>query len=355
MFLFNDLKSIHLEITNNCQASCPMCGRNNHGGLPNSLIKIKDWSLTDFKSIMTKEVLDQIESFYFCGNYGDPLLNNSLLKMCEYAKSTNPDLEIRIHTNGSLRDKKWWRRLYEVLPKNHCVIFAIDGLENTHGIYRIGTDYNKIIENAKEFISAGGIAEWAFIKFLHNEHQVEEAKKLSQDLGFKYFYIKNSSRFLIEPKFDVFDKTGKPIYKLQPSSESPIKFIDRKIIEKYEEIVKTTDIDCMVLKSKEIYIDAYKHVFPCCFVAAAPYSHIDSDSALSTVKKRMFLEYEEIVNRFGGIENIDASKITIKEIINSETYQTIWYEYWEKKQLVVCARTCGKTDLFSNPLDQFEN
>lgn len=355
MFLFNELKSIHLEITNNCQASCPMCGRNNHGGLTNPLIKITEWSLADFKSIMTNEVLDQLESFYFCGNYGDPLLNSDLLEMCAYAKSVNPDLEIRIHTNGSLRDKKWWRRLYEVLPEKHCVIFAIDGLEDTHSVYRIGTDYYKIIENAKAFISAGGIAEWAFIKFSHNEHQVDEAKKISQDLGFKYFYMKNSSRFLIQPKFDVFDTLGKKIYELRPSSKSPIKFIDKKIIQRYQEIVKTTEIDCMVLKSKEIYIDAYKHVFPCCFVAASPYSHIDSNPTLSEVKEGMLKDYKKLIDKFGGIENIDASKITIKEIINSETYQTIWYEHWEKKQLIVCARTCGKTDLFSNPLDQFEN
>jgi len=355
MFLFDKLKSIHLEITNNCQASCPMCGRNNHGGLPNPLIKITEWSLDDFKSIMTEEVLTQIESFYFCGNYGDPLLNNNLLEMCEYSKNINSDLEIRIHTNGSLRDKKWWKKLFEALPKKHCVIFAIDGLENTHSLYRIGTDYNKILENAKEFMKAGGTAEWAYIKFLHNEHQVEEAKKLSQNLGFKYFYMKNSSRFLLEPKFDVFDKKGEKIYELHPSIETPIKFIDKKILKNYEEIVKTTEIDCMVLKSKEIYVDAYKHVYPCCFIATAPYSHIDSNPMLSPIKEKMLREYNTLIEKFGGIENIDASKTTIKKIINSEVYQRIWYEHWEQKQLIICARTCGKTDLFSNPLDQFEN
>jgi DNA-3-methyladenine glycosylase I len=31
-------------------------------------------------------------------------------------------------------------------------VFGIDGLADTHSIYRVGTDYHKIIENAKAFI-----------------------------------------------------------------------------------------------------------------------------------------------------------------------------------------------------------
>ena len=82
MFPFTDLEQIHLEITNNCQASCPMCSRNHHGGQENPLIKIQEWTLEDFKHIINQEVLDQIDSLYFCGNFGDPLLNNNLIQMC---------------------------------------------------------------------------------------------------------------------------------------------------------------------------------------------------------------------------------------------------------------------------------
>ena len=89
MFPFKDLKQIHLEITNNCQASCPMCSRNIHGGLPNPLISINEWTLDQFKSIINQEVLDQIDEIYFCGNFGDPLLNNDLLEMCRYVKDNS--------------------------------------------------------------------------------------------------------------------------------------------------------------------------------------------------------------------------------------------------------------------------
>ena len=36
------------------------------------------------------------------------------------------------------------------------------------------------MENVNAFISAGGTAYWKFLIFKHNEHQVEEAKKLSE-------------------------------------------------------------------------------------------------------------------------------------------------------------------------------
>ena len=77
MFKFNELQSIHLEISTRCQASCPMCSRNYHGGLSNPLLKEADWNILDFKSIIGP-VIDQLTNINFCGNFGDPLLNVDL-------------------------------------------------------------------------------------------------------------------------------------------------------------------------------------------------------------------------------------------------------------------------------------
>ena len=53
------------------------------------------------------------------------------------------------------------------------VWFAIDGLEDTHSIYRQGTNWKKIIDNVMTFVDAGGKARWDMLVFQHNEHQVE--------------------------------------------------------------------------------------------------------------------------------------------------------------------------------------
>lgn len=354
MFLFQDLKQIHLEITNNCQASCPMCTRNINGGLENPLIKTENWSLERYKSIISEEVIQQVSMIYFCGNYGDPLLNNDLLSMIDYTVGMKEDICIRIHTNGSLRSKHWWKKLAQSLPINHSVIFAIDGLEDTHSLYRIGTDFNKIIENAKSFVSSGGRAEWAYLRFKHNEHQVDEAKMKANQIGFETFVMKDSSRWVLDTKFPVYDNNKNITHYLEPSQWSQLKFIDKKVLDNYKKIIKDTEIDCYALKTKEIYITAQGLVFPCCWLAMIPYLPIDHEHELIFIRKEILNQYYQLVESLGGNNAIDAEKRSIKEIINSQEYQTVWDNYWHDDKLITCVRSCGKIpDIMSTPRDQF--
>jgi MoaA/NifB/PqqE/SkfB family radical SAM enzyme len=353
MFPFKELKQIHLEITNNCQASCPMCARNIQGGLENPLIKTNSWTIDDYKAIMTETVLKQIEGLYFCGNFGDPLLNNDLIEMCRYTTQVNPNINLRIHTNGSLRNHTWWRELAMALPKVHNVVFAIDGLSDTHKLYRVGTDYHQILRNAKDFITSGGKAEWCFIKFKHNEHQVEMAKEIASELGFSRFSVKNSSRFLLEPKIDVLDKNGNITHIIEPASEIPVKFIDRKIIESYKEIVNNSHIKCQSYDLREVYIDSYKNLFPCCWLASIPYTQVEKDGPIHPVRVEILNQYNDLVNTMGGIDNLNCIKNKVEDIIDSNMFQTVWDEYWTTKKLITCARTCGVSNVeFAKPRDQ---
>lgn len=353
MFKFNELKSIHLEITNRCQASCPMCSRNYHGGLENPLIENRDWTLADFKKILTDDLLKQLEGFYFCGNFGDPIINNDLIEMCRYSTTVNPNLYVRIHTNGSARSTEWWQELARSLPSGHNVIFAIDGLEDTHSIYRIGTQYETVIKNAKAFIDAGGSAEWAFIKFKHNEHQVEEAEKRAKALGFSRFTQKDSARFVATDKFEVLDKDGSVQYYLQPPTGSTMNFITSDVIKNYKHIVDSSKIECYVVKTKEIYIDAYRNVMPCCFLASIPYNFISSTDAAKEIKIEIRNQYSDLIKDLG---NTNALQKTVEEIIQSASWQTVWKKYWEEDKLITCARTCGvlKGNNLSKPIDQFK-
>ena len=353
MFTFKELKQIHLEITNNCQASCPMCSRNIHGGLENPLLQLHSWSLDMFKSIMTQEVLDQISSYYFCGNFGDPILNNDLPDMCEYSVKVAPNTGIRIHTNGGGRSTQWWANLAKVLPKNHSVIFAIDGLTGTHELYRIGTTFEKVITNASAFINAGGHAEWAFIRFKHNEHQVEECRQLAAKLKFATFTMKDSSRFLLDKRFAVYNKQDQITHYMEPSEYSEIKFIDRKAISNYKSIVANTEIRCQALDFKEVYIDAFGRVFPCCYLAMIPYIPLDTEFEITAIRHEILKEYNALVADLGGIDALDGRLHSVKNIVDSTPYQTVWHKYWNEEKLITCTRSCGVTADFSNPRDQF--
>lgn len=353
MFTFAQLKEVHLEITNNCQASCPMCARNVQGGLDNPLIKLTDWTLDEFKSIMSPALLTQLNGFFFCGNFGDPILNKDLLDMCRYSAEVNPNLHVRIHTNGSAKSTKWWSELAQALPPNHLVIFALDGLADTHSLYRVGTSYDKIIENASAFIRAGGKAEWCFIKFKHNEHQVDEAKRIAKELKFDRFVVKNSSRFLLEPKVDVLNKQGEITHIIEPATDTPLKFIDKKVINAYKTVVAESVIDCQALHQKEIYIDAFRNVFPCCWLASIPYTHIEQNDAYA-VRYEMVNQYNDLVESLGNIEALNAITHTVEDIVNSHEYQTVWNTYWNEKKLITCARMCGVAPIsnFAKSRDQ---
>ena len=349
MFNFKDLKDIHLEITNRCQASCPMCSRNIHGGLENPLIKNNDWTINDFKHILPSKVLRQITGFYFCGNFGDPIINNDLIEMCQYSTGTNPDLYIRIHTNGGARNKQWWKDLAKALPPSHNVIFAIDGLADTHSLYRVGTDFNKVLENAKAFINAGGIAEWAFIKFKHNEHQQLACEALAKEHGFARFTYKDSARFVATEQFPVYDSDGNTTRYLEPPTGSNISLITQDIIDNYKDIVDASEIDCYVKQTKEIYIDAYKKIMPCCFLASIPYNYAATNDTTKSIRLEIEQQYVNLINDLG---NTNALEISIQDVLDSPAWQSVWNKYWSTEKLITCARTCGVNKL-SKPKDQF--
>lgn len=359
MFKFSELQSIHLEISTRCQASCPMCPRKYHGGVENKNLKIADWTYEEFVTVFDQSLLDQITLLYFCGNFGDPIMNDDLIKMCEYVKKHKPSMSVRIHTNGGARSTQWWKNLYSALPLDHVVLFGIDGLEDTNHLYRAGVDYKTLMRNAATFIQAGGIAEWVFIKFKHNQHQESRAEILSKELGFKRFTVKNTTRFIGEEKFSVLDKDGNVEYYIEPPTSNVVNFVSESMIRNYKSLLKETIVDCYVLKTKEIYIDAHKHVFPCCFLASTPYNYrsdssSDNDlkSIIHTISTESHDQYSELIENFGGIENLSALNHSVSNIINSDKWQTCWDEYWNNKKLITCVRVCGKT-ASSKPKDQF--
>jgi len=249
-----DVKWLQVENTSKCNAWCTSCGRNNGGyGLHPEFVD-NDLSVERFAQVLDE--LTNLEGIQFCGAYGDPAA--SALSMQHFELAAKHVSEISIHTNGSLRGPEWWKNVAKLLTANtkkHDVWFALDGLEDTHSIYRQGTNWNKIIENAKAFIDAGGTAIWQFIPFAHNEHQIMDCIKLSQQMGFAEFrfvkhvhYSKESRHYL----------TGQPIEILPWTKD--------KMMSKYQQPNRTVAAkDCVHLTKPSIYLDASGKVSNCCF------------------------------------------------------------------------------------------
>ena len=341
MFSFDRLQSVHIEITNRCQAKCPMCSRNHHGGLTNPLLKESDWSIADFKKIFTPKVKKQIDKITFCGNFGDPLLNFHFVQMLDHIKDDN--IYVDIHTNGSLRNRDFWKTLPKHLPAEHKVVFAIDGLADTHSRYRINTDFDKIINNARTFINAGGTAEWSMIRFAHNAHQVDAAKAVSEYYKFKYFTVKNSSRFALGNTFDVLDNSGNVVDTLEPHVPEPE--ID---IEKIPAIIEQSVIDCWAKKQNEVYIDAHLDLMPCCFLASIPYNYFTSSDKFSNAKTSIQEQYKNLIEELG---DTSMHNYSIEQILSRPSYSQVWTKYWTTQKLITCARTCG--NIVKTPSQQY--
>ena len=57
MYKYSEIKTIHLEITAKCNASCPMCIRNICGGAVNPKLPLTELSLADIQKILPIDFL----------------------------------------------------------------------------------------------------------------------------------------------------------------------------------------------------------------------------------------------------------------------------------------------------------
>ena len=326
MYKITDIHTLHLEPTSNCQASCPMCARNLQGGIPNPFIKVNEISLDKFKEWIPESFIKQLTRVYMCGNVGEPIIAKDTLEIFKYIRHVNPQMYLGLNTNGSARSTDWWTELAKVFGNRGTVKFGIDGLEDTHALYRIGTDWQKIIENASAFINAGGTAEWDMLVFDHNLHQIGQCEDLSKSIGFNRFVVKHTSRFK-EDKVHVLTREGKTSHFIYPSVKSnnfTKTFSQHKIEEPHA-------ISCKVKAEKNLFLNAHGHVYPCCWL------DIDALPPMSLSK----VDYLD--NGF-GIMSLDD--ISLEEIFESNYFEEI-ERTWNLSPLRECSKQCGKIDKFN--------
>lgn len=318
MYLIENINTIHLEITNKCQASCPMCARNLQGGALNPFVKESEITFEDFSRWFSPQFITQLDKLYMCGNLGDPVIAKDTVKIFEYCRTHNENIMLSMNTNGSARDDKFWKQLAEL---DVTVRFGIDGLSDTHSLYRKGTVFEKILNNAKTFISSGGVAIWDMLVFKHNEHQVDECNRLSKELGFQQFIRKDTSRFK-DNKLDVLDSSGKKIYMLYPSQKSSE--ISKKIGAEY------SNINCKV-KSGSLYVSSHGIVTPCCWLELSEIPHVNPSR----------IDY---LTKIG--DYVSLYDYSLQDIFNSGLFNKI-ESSWKTDPLHECKRQCGSFDKFN--------
>lgn len=337
MFDLSSIRSVQLEITNNCNAACPQCPRNYFGGRTIPNLPRVTWTWKEFRKIASQLPLKTLRQIYFCGTYGEPLMHRLIADMTEWLRDANPELEIGLHTNGGVGSVDTWQRLAKILD---FAAFGIDGLEDTNHVYRRHVKWKQLMRNVNAYIGSGGIAHWDFIPFRHNQHQLESAWQLSQALGFKEFSVKRTGRFLnrahhYSPDLAVYDRDGMIDYWIHlPTLPELINPEYEKIhFVKDKDSIANTEINCNALRISELYIGADGFVFPCGWLHDRMYgpeidNHRDHSHLLS------------LMDEAGGMQRINVFHTPLESIIN-RWFPVIEQSWKNGRRLERCAVMCG--------------
>jgi sulfatase maturation enzyme AslB (radical SAM superfamily) len=321
--------------------------RNYRGSEFNSGYPLCELSLTDFKHIVTPELLAQLirpeapvnglvpkifgfKGISFNGNLGDFASAHDAVEIVEYI--VEHGVPVQINTNGSLRNSAWWSRL--ALP-GVTVGFAIDGMADTHKLYRQDTDWHRIIEHAQALIAAGGRAVWRFVPFDHNRHQEQECRKLAREMGFFGFENIYDGR----DTGPVFTRDGEFTHYIGPTPpgsqpppiqaliESHVTWYDAKTFRSHKD-VPNLSMNCIHKQNQEIYIAADGSVYPCCFLGFYPHTmnHPGNRELAPMVTENNALQYplEHCLEWFESVEQAWSRS----SIAKGRPYQ--------------CVSTCGK-------------
>lgn len=333
MISFESIRDVHLEIATFCNAACPGCPRNFWGYPYNSGYPETYLSLENAKEIFSPSFLNQLTSIRINGNFGDIIMNPQGLDIVEYLSTRNPNLRIKISTNGGARDKIFWQGLAKAGAQ---VIFALDGLEDTHHLYRQNTVWKTVIKNAEIFIDHGGNAVWQMITFDHNVHQVDACRQLSKKIGFTEFLQRSNSRD-VAPVFDRHGNLSHVLDGYQGEKEFKVLFHKKQtdhvmLKDIIENRTPSKKIQCETQKFGSIYIAANGDVSPCCWTGFYPrtYGHGQYHQAANAqlvplIKKNNALEHsiEECIQWFSEIE-------------------LAWrHSNYDQGRLVICDDNCG--------------
>jgi MoaA/NifB/PqqE/SkfB family radical SAM enzyme len=355
MFNYNTIDEYQIEITSLCNAACPQCPRNINGEEVNPYMPVTSISRETLDRAFPVELVQRLRQVFFCGSYGDPITHTDFLDILRDFRRKSPTVWLYIHTNGGIRSTNWWAELAQVLNGYGKIDFGIDGLADTNHIYRKNVKFDKVMDNASAFIGAGGKAQWNYIVFAHNEHQVEEARQLSETMGFESFLPRNTGRFFHHGRIEELDSWPTKEYTIQPPkkvdfrNKSMLNLVNlKKEYSNMRDYFDTTEIKCDAVLGNKVIISAEGLVLPCNFFTHNLYdARFRDTNILPGANSLSFIDGKnqvESVVEYYGKDNLNINSNSLEEIFANGFWQHI-VDSWNKRlgegRIFECAMTCG--------------
>ena len=173
--------NVSIEPTTSCNLGCPECP----SGLK-SFTRPTGSLEYDFYKRMVDEIGEQLIYLYFYFQ-GEPYMHPQFLELVKYASAKK--IYTVTSTNAHfLTERKARETVESGLDR---ILISIDGTtQQTYEQYRVGGSLDKVIKGTKNLVRMRSELKsktphiiFQFLVVKPNEHQVEEVKKLAQELG----------------------------------------------------------------------------------------------------------------------------------------------------------------------------
>lgn len=271
------VNKLQFDLTTYCNASCGGCVRNQEGGPVQPWLEMSHFDVDIWNRMFAEDTRGwAIDELVLNGSWGDAMMHPKIEQMIDTFTHYHPESRISIATNGSIRSTDFWSRFAKVMnwSRGHVVQWAVDGLADTHSLYRRGTDFDKIIENMKAFNDAGGNSKMIVTLFDYNVHQIEDLEQVAKDAGCLDFEL----RWSHNPHM-IFRHDENP-YEVKMSKEIAEY---QKRINDYTTAVTTRDEDrfdsmfdddfqhkskCPWYNNSMVQITPWATVIPCCHIGS---------------------------------------------------------------------------------------
>jgi radical SAM protein with 4Fe4S-binding SPASM domain len=177
-----------IEPANFCNLKCPTC-------------PVGAGAIKKAKGVMSLEnfqkIIDEAGDYLYhltLWNWGEPFLNENLAEMIKFAKRKN--IYVVTSTNGHFLTENICAALVDSGLDE--LIIALDGLsQQTLNQYRIGADFEKIVQGIKTLVnikkarhSSRPKLQLQFIAMKHNQFEISKLKDFAVKLGFNKVVIK---------------------------------------------------------------------------------------------------------------------------------------------------------------------
>ena len=362
MFQSSRPYKIHWEITDLCNLKCPMCPRTDRLDhcRPVKEIERTQFFLEDVKRFFPERFLERLARVDFCGNFGDPCIARDFHEICDFLLEGHR-IPLTVSTNGAMRAPAWWGKLGRLFSGSKSRIeFHIDGLRDTLPRYRIGADWDRVMANAAAYIAGGGIADWHFIIFRHNQHQLEKAWDIARNTGFSHFVPTDTGRFpgdgLIRYQHPDGDwraleqaslsarawahakahriGEGQGAEEGEPGTSGsgkslPLRVHDSDSSGRRSRRIRRGKISCKASSQNRFFLDSRGDVAPCCWASNRDLQRPGAMlSALSAAGR--------------DPQDFNIHTRPIEEIVQDELFTKFFPVLWKSDELATCRKKCGR-------------